>query len=98
MWGPAPHFYNCIHCPIILLNILMREFTQKNQMQVWISSFIDFILSHINYLFHTQQVSPGVEQSEVKFREEILERELQFCFRAIEKVKENESSWNYLNG
>lgn len=49
-----------------------------------------FVTSH--------QVSPGVEQSGVKFRGEILDRELQFCFRAIEKVKENESSWNYLNG
>jgi hypothetical protein len=43
-------------------------------------------------------MSPGVEQSEVKFCGEILERELQFCIRAIDKVKANESSWNYLNG
>ena len=44
------------------------------------------------------QVSPGAEQREVKFCGEVLQRELDFCFRAIKKVKSNESSWNYLNG
>ena len=43
-------------------------------------------------------MTPGVEQSEVKFCGEILDRELQFCIQAIDKVKANESSWNYIGG
>jgi len=64
----------------------------------WNNCEILLIQVHIIHLFRTIKVSPGVEQSGVKFRGEILDRELQFCFQAIEKVKENESSWNYLNG
>jgi len=41
---------------------------------------------------------PGKDLIDVKFSGAILEREVDFCFKAISKVKANESSWNYLNG
>ena len=44
------------------------------------------------------QMSPNVDQSEVRFGGPILQREVDFSLQAIEKVKGNESSWNYLNG
>ena len=43
-------------------------------------------------------MNPDVDQNEVKFSGAILDSEVDFCFKAILKVQNNESSWNYLNG
>jgi hypothetical protein len=43
-------------------------------------------------------MSGGAESSNVRFAGDVLAREVRFCFDAINKVKGNESSWNYLNG